>query len=125
MPVTMNGQLKEIAPGKWRLRVYLGRNSKGMPILRSKTIHAPGEPRPGAGRRIAQRELAKMVAEVAKGNTATGAETLGQLLDAFVEHLKSLDRSPTTLREYRRFAAKVVSPELRGLKLSKLTARGS
>ena len=64
-----------------------------------------------------------MVAEVARGNTATGAETLGQLLDSFVEHLESLGRSPTTLREYRRFATKVVSAELRGLKLSKLTAR--
>jgi integrase len=64
-----------------------------------------------------------MVAEVSKGHAATGAETVGQLLDLYLEHAESVGRSPTTLREYRRLADKVLRPELGRLKLAKLTAR--
>jgi integrase len=119
----MNGTKTEIAPGVWRLRVYVGRNAKGYPVQRSKTIHAGGKSaKPGAGVRLADRELANMIAEASKGNAATGSETVGELLDRFLEHAASLGRSPTTLREYRRIAEMVVRPELGRLKLSRLTA---
>ena len=118
----MNGSKTEVAPGVWRLRVYVGRNAKGFPVQRSKTIHAP-ERKPGAGTRLADRELAKMIAEASTGSTATGTETVGELLDQFIEHASSIGRSPTTLRKYRSILETVVRPELGRIKLTKLTAR--
>ncbi|MFZ2055925.1 MAG: site-specific integrase [Acidimicrobiales bacterium] len=119
----MNGSKQEIAPGVWRLRVFVGRNAKGNPIQRSKTIHAGGKkPKPGAGVRIADRELANMIAEANKGNTATGNETVGGLLDRFLSFAESLDRSPTTLRKYRQIADTVIRPELGRIRLAKLSA---
>jgi integrase len=61
--------------------------------------------------------------KVNKGNTATGAETVGELIDLFLDHAASQGRSPTTLREYHRIADKAVRPELGRIKLAKLTAR--
>jgi integrase len=117
----MKGTKTEVAPGVWRLRVFVGRNANGNPIQRSKTIHAP-EHKPGAGTRLADRELARMITEASRGNAATGTETVGELLDRFLEHAASLGRSPTTLREYRRIAETVLRPELGRIKLSRLTA---
>ena len=117
----VNGTKTEISPGVWRLRVYVGRNAKGSPVQRSRTIRAP-ERKPGAGTRLADRELAKMIAEASKGSTATGTETVGQLLDRFLEHAESLGRSPTTLREHRRTIDTTLRPELGRIKLAKLTA---
>ena len=120
----MNGTKTEVAPGTWRLRVYIGRNAKGYPVQRSKTIHAGGtNPKSGAGTRLADRELAKMVTEASRGNAATGTETVGDLLDQFLEHANARDRSPTTLRGYRQIAEAVVRPELGRIKLARLTAR--
>jgi integrase len=64
-----------------------------------------------------------MVAEMAKGNTATGTETVGDLLDQWLAHCDSLGRSPTTMRKYRSIADSVVRPELGRIKVTKLTAR--
>ena len=120
----VNGTKTEVAPGVWRLRVYVGRNAKGFPVQRSKTIRVGGKnPKPNAGVRVADRELANMIAEANRGNTATGAETVGYLLDQFMKHAASIGRSPTTLREYDRIADTVLRPELGKIKLAKLTAR--
>jgi integrase len=117
----MKGTKTEVAPGVWRLRVYVGRNANGSPIQRSKTIRAP-ERKLGAGTRLADRELAKMIADAGQGNAATGTETVGQLLVRFLEHGESLGRSPTTLREHRRTIETTLRPELGRIKLAKLTA---
>lgn len=119
----MNGTKTEVAPGVWRLRVYVGRNANGSPIQRAKTIHAPDpHPKPGAGKRLADRELAKMIAAASRGRDATGNETVGILLDRFLEHADALGRSPTTVREYRRIAEKVLRPELGKIRLDRLAA---
>jgi hypothetical protein len=73
--------MTEIRPAVWRLRAYVSRCAHGTPIQTTKTIHAK-VPRSGAGKRRAERELATMVADVSKGNVATGTETVGELLDA-------------------------------------------
>jgi len=121
----MNGTKTEIRPGVWRLRVYAGRRSgTNTPIQVTKTIKVPDKnPKPGAGSRLADTELAKMVAKVAQGNTATGAETVGDLLTQWLEHCENLGRSPTTLNKYRWIADTVVRPALGKIKLSKLAAR--
>jgi integrase len=63
-----------------------------------------------------------MIAELSRGKTATGAETVGDLLERFLDDAQSKGRSPTTLREYKRIAEKVVGPELGRIKLSRLTS---
>jgi integrase len=63
-----------------------------------------------------------MVAEVSKGNMATGTETVGELIAQWLDHIEA-DRSPTTMRKYRDIADRVVVPELGKIKLRALTSR--
>ncbi len=118
----MHGSKTEVAPGVWKLRVYAGRRPNGTPIQISKTVHAP-EPKTGAGARLADRELAKLVAEVSLGKVSAGRETVGTLLDLWLNHCESIGHSPTTMRKYHQLADAVVRPELGKVRLSKLTAR--
>ncbi|MHB8220775.1 MAG: tyrosine-type recombinase/integrase [Acidimicrobiales bacterium] len=122
----MSGTKTEVRPGVWRLRVYAGRRANGTPIQIRKTLVTPeagkGTAKQGDGIRLADRELAKMVADVSAGRLSGGATTVGQLLDRWLEHLDSIGRSPTTVREYRAIARRTVLPALGNLRLSKLTA---
>ena len=81
------------------------------------------ERKPGAGARLADRELAKMVADAERGNLRSSDVTVGQLLQEWLTHLESIGRSHTTVREYRRLAEKIIGPELGHLRLVKLTSR--
>ncbi len=118
----MQGTKTEIRPGVWRLRVYAGRRDNGTPIQIQRVVRG-AENKPGSGSRIADVALAKMVAEVAKGNRATGTETVDDLLAEWLDHCESLGRSPTTVRKYRSIAETVVKPELGKIRLSRLSAR--
>jgi integrase len=111
----MRGTKTEIAPGKWRLRVYIGRRPDGSPIQVSRTVYG--------GVRAADRELASMVSAASKGKLNGGSESVQQLLDFWVEHCEDQGHSPTTIREYRRIAEKIVKPRLGKLTLRKLDAR--
>jgi len=95
--------------------VFVGLDADGKPVQRSRTVAAGGV-------KAAREELAAMAAAANRGS-ATDAGTVGELLDRFLDQAASLGRSPTTLREYRRIANKVLRPELGALKLSKLSAR--
>lgn len=104
--------------------MYAGRRPNGTPIQISKTVRAPDKnPKPGAGSRLADSELAKLVAKVARGDTATGTKTVGDLLDEWLAHCEALGRSPTTMREYKRLTEQTVRPEIGRIRLSKLNAR--
>jgi hypothetical protein len=50
--------MTERSPGVWWLRAYAGGYSTGKPVQVSRTVHG--------GKRLAQTELAKLVAEVAE-----------------------------------------------------------
>ena len=117
----MKGTKTEIRPGVWRLRVYVGRRPNGSPIQLTKTLDLGGG-RSGGGSRTADRELAKMVADVERGTVVLGSASFSELLERWLELCESLGRSPTTLREYRRIADTVVIPELGSIRLSRLTA---
>jgi integrase len=117
----MKGTKTETSPGVWRLRVYAGRRPSGSPIQTTKTVRGP-DSKPGSGSRLADRELAKMIAAVDSGKVG-GSETVDALLDLWLDHCTSVGRSPTTVREYRRIATKVVRPELGKIKLKALTSR--
>jgi integrase len=117
----MQGSMREVRPGVWRLRVYVGRRANGSPIQVTKTVTAP-VPRKGAGKRRAERELATMVAKASKGKLAVDNRTVEQLVLAWLDHIE-LHRSPTTMRKYRELTRRVVVPELGRIKLRSLSAR--
>ena len=120
----MRGSKREVRPGVWRLRVYTGRRrADGSPVLVTKTVYAPDR-RPGSGARLADKELAQLVTEVSQGMIGvTANDTVATFLQQWLDHLDTVGRSPTTMKEYRRIVDKIVNPELGRLKLSKLSAR--
>ena len=113
--------MKEIRPGVWQLRVYAGRRANGSPIQLRKTVTGP-EAKWGSGIRLAGVELAKMRTKSASGTPLTGMETVGDLLDRWLDHCDSIGRSPTTMRNYRSIVERAIRPELGAKRLSKLTA---
>ena len=90
----MKGTKQEIRPGVYRLRVYVGRRANGSPIQVTKTFRSPEAIKrgdkcpPGAGTRLADDMLAKMVDKANRGNGANGTETVDDLLDRFLAHRK-------------------------------------
>ena len=98
-------------PGVWRLRVVVGYRPDGQPRQASRTVHGM--------RRVAQSQLAKLVAEVENGNPPmVGAMTLASYLERWMDHVRA-HRQPDTTRNYavrcRRF-----STEIGGVRLDKL-----
>ena len=81
-----------------------------------------GDGKSGSGSRLAERELAKMVADVSRGTKAAGTDTVGDLVARWLDHCGNQGRSPTTIREYRRIAETVVLPDLGPIRLAKLSA---
>jgi integrase len=118
----MKGTKTEVSPGVWRLRVYVGRRPNGAPIQVTKTVRAPIA-KQGAGVRIADKELAVMVAKASRGKLTTGTDTLRQIIEDYFVRCDLEGRSPTTMREYRRIAETVVYPAIGALPVSKLTHR--
>ena len=100
--------MKEIRPGVWRLKVYAGRHANGSPIQHTKTVDS-GQNKDGAGIRLAEREIAKMRTKAAGGTGSGGNETFGWLVGEWLDQCEPR-LSPTTMREYRRIADKVVIP---------------
>jgi integrase len=119
----VKGSKKEVAPGVWKLRVYAGRRPNGTPIQVTKTVRveSKGTPKPGAGVWYADQELAKLVADVDRGDVIEGSETVSTLLDLWLDHCELQGRSPTTLREYRRLARVEINPSFGSVRLSKLS----
>jgi integrase len=108
--------MKEIRPGVRALRVYVGRSTSGRPIQRRRLVDS-GTGKMCAGVREARTELAKMRTEVqddggTKRLTTTTGYTVTKLLDRYLAHCEQKDLSPTTVREYRRIATKVIGPRL-------------
>jgi Phage integrase, N-terminal SAM-like domain len=118
---SVRGTKADVSPGVWRLRVYAGRRPNGTPLQITETLHGPDK-KEGSGSRLADRRLAKMVSDVSSGKLGSGVETVGTLLDRWLDHCDSLGRSPTTMRVYRQIVAAVLRPELGNVRLSKLTA---
>jgi integrase len=78
-----------------------------------------------AGIREARTALATMRAEVEQeGGTSRRAvgngTTVGELLDRYIAHCESQDRSPTTVHEYRRLAEQVLKPALGTIRVENL-----
>ncbi|HEY2303643.1 MAG TPA: site-specific integrase [Acidimicrobiales bacterium] len=111
----MKGTMVERSPGTWRLRVFVGNDpATGHPRQLSRTFNG--------GKRQASTELAKFVAAVEAGDApVSGATTLGDLLDGWLEHITPL-RQPGTIRGYQSHLTRI-KPLLGPIRLSKLTAQ--
>lgn len=73
-------------------------------------------------KREAQRALSALVAEVSAGKLSSSSTTLNELLARWLDQVED-QLSPTSVREYRRIAKKMIGPDLGRTKLSKLTTQ--
>jgi integrase len=110
----VRGVIEPRGPGRWRVRVYAGREA-GRVRWVSRTVLG--------GKRAAQSALANLVAEVEGGRLVPSHPmSVGELLDRWLEDVGP-HRSAYTLREYRRMTEKNIKPAIGALRLDRLTAR--
>ena len=96
----MRGSMRERTPGYWQLRVFEGVDPiSGKKRYRTRSVRG--------GKRVAQKQLALLVAEVDGGIVAPSAKTVGVLLDEWLAHIEHLGRSPSTLYNYRRLVGQL------------------
>src|SRR5579872_5579715 len=101
----MRGSKRARPSGSWELRVYAGRDpATGKERTVTRTFRG--------GARAADNALRNLVKEVEEGAIGGTSATLKVLLERWLVHIESRDRSPTTLREYRRIVAKTIIPAL-------------
>lgn len=106
--------MRERSPGRWQLNVYLGRDPvTGKKKYRSTTVEG--------GKRVAQRELARLIAEVDKGAPSTSAP-FSDLVDEWWR-LDSPRLSPSTARNYRVVLDSKILQKLGSRKLSSISVR--
>ena len=85
--------MRERRPGCWELRVYLGADPvSGRKRYTTKSVRC--------GKREAQRELARMVADVDSTSVAESESSRLTLTELIEEHIARHEGSPTTLRTY-------------------------
>ncbi|MFZ0058690.1 MAG: tyrosine-type recombinase/integrase [Acidimicrobiales bacterium] len=109
----MTGTMRERSPGHWQLRAFVGRD----PMTRRKrqvqrTFHGT--------KRDAEKALAALVTDVSQGRVDNTRATVGQLLDAWVEHIKPI-RHPKTVHEASRSIELRLRPALGHIRLDKLS----
>lgn len=112
----MRGSLYELGgkgTGKWRLRVFTGREN-GKPRFVSRNFEGTPEE--------AETERRKLVADVQRGQKKKHAGSVGELLDEWIEDIEPT-RSAYTLREHRRSIEKTIKPSLGSVRLDRLTAK--
>jgi len=110
----MKGSLQELGEGRWRLRVFAGREAGK---VRQVSRNFRGT------KRQAESTLAKLVADVERQQITTAkVGTLGELIDHWIDDVAP-HRSAYTVREYRRITAKAIKPALGGTRIDKLTGR--
>ncbi|HEX6507606.1 MAG TPA: tyrosine-type recombinase/integrase [Chloroflexota bacterium] len=106
--------MRERTSGVWQLRVFVGNDATGKPKQIARTFKG--------GKRAAQSALAKFVAEVEAGQAPmSGAMTVGEMLDKWLEHLTP-QRQPGTIRGYQTHV-KRIKGRLGTIKVAKLTAQ--
>lgn len=91
----VKGSMREKRPGYWELRVFAGADPlTGRRHYRTRTFRGT--------KRQAQSALSVLVTEVDGGVVQPKKMTVGELLQAWLEHIEHLGRSRSTLVGYRR-----------------------
>ena len=114
--ITVEKGIRQVAPHRWEVRVYAGRDpetGKVRHVTRTTTM----------GIRAARTLRAKLTTEVASGqHGASGRGTFGELLDAWLRDGKQ-GRAESTMASYRSHIESAIRPALGPIPLAKLTAR--
>jgi integrase len=114
----MRGSLNEWGgpgSGKWKLRVYTGRNGRNRPTYLSRNFTGT--------RRQAESALSKLVADVERRHATTNhGGSVGDLLTRWLADIEPT-RSPGTMREHRRSVERNILPAIGSVRLDRLTAR--
>lgn len=112
----MKGSKRKRPSGAYELRVYAGTDPvSGRERVATRTFRG--------GARDADEALRDFIKEIEEGKLGGTSATIRALMKKWLTHLERLDRSPTTLREYRRIVAKTINPALGDVQLRRLTAR--
>ena len=105
------------------MRVYVGKRADG--TVRKESFVAPDKPTAMAMAEEYRRRVRRLLADgwtvemiPAPGDVAPKVETVGGLLDIWLDTCRAQDLSPTTLRNYKRYAEKSL---LRGVAVSALS----
>lgn len=92
--------MRQRSPGAWQLRAFEGADPiSGKKRYRTRSFRG--------SKREARKALNALVSEVERGTVAPAAKTVAALLDAWLDHIEHLGRSPTTLYGYRRLVAQL------------------
>lgn len=92
--------MRQRSSGAWQLRAFEGVDPiSGKKRYRTRSFRG--------SKREARKALNALVSEVDRGTVAPAAKTVGALLDAWLDHIEHLGRSPTTLYGYRRLVAQL------------------
>jgi integrase len=114
----MRGSLTEWGgpgSGKWKLRVYAGRDTRNRPTYLSRNLTGT--------RRQAESALSKLVADVERRQVTTNhGGSVGDLLACWLADIEPT-RSLCTMREHRRSIERNILPVIGSLRLDRLTAR--
>jgi integrase len=109
----MNGTKTEWAPGRWRLRVYVGRDpATGRPRQASRQF--------AGSKKEADAALRRFVAEVEQGRVRSTHPTVKDVLDEWMAHRTA---TPLTLAGDRGYIDRRIVPVLGQVRLDRLTAR--
>jgi len=97
----------------WEVRVRSGRNPlTGRYAQISRSVRG--------GKRDAEILLARLVTEIADGGHQSTDQTVGYLLDRWIEHLEALGRSPSTINGYRSLIRARLRPAFGSMELRRL-----
>jgi integrase len=111
----MRGSIRERRPGSWQLRAFEGTDPlTGKKLYRTKYVRGT--------KRDAQKQLALLVTDVNAGVVAPAAKSVAELLDAWLDHIEHLGRSPSTLYGYRRLVLQLPDG-FKALQLGKVTPK--
>lgn len=109
------GTMRERSPGSWELTVSAGRDpTTGRYARVIRTARG--------AKREARAALQQLEVEVANGLVGLEDPSVSDLLGRWLDHVKALGRSPSTLYNYRNCIARELVPVIGTIRLSKLTA---
>ena len=109
--------IREIGPGRFEVRVFVGRDPRSGSVRHAQRTLCAG------GLRAAKKAQTDLAVEVAGGGIAKSGETFGDLLEEWLDFGRRRGWSSKTSSENRRKVDRVIKPILGRVRLDKLDAK--